>query len=288
MPSPDGKSVAFAWYLGGNGRPLRRRARRFEAAGPSGGRKWDRPSVPIAWSPDGKHLLAAVAEGRRNLRHDAGRRRRRLGETAEGRGKSPIPGGDFSPDGRYIAWVDQGGDLAFRASRRERSLPSCPIGRIPSVLGWAPDGKHILFSSERSGSADAWLVAVAGGKAQGEPIFVKKNWGNGQWDSPGRGLLTTPSTTTSGHVKIAESTRSAETWSRRRNRHLNAATRGLRTGLPMDDPRVHRVREPRRTVIRPHVGNGRRAGARSRRKGRSGTAVPPLDSGRKGRRGSRI
>jgi Tol biopolymer transport system component len=47
-----------------------------------------------------------------------------------------------------------------------------------SVLGWAPDGKYILFSSERSGSADAWLIAVTGGKAQGEPMFIKKNWGN--------------------------------------------------------------------------------------------------------------
>ncbi len=35
-----------------------------------------------------------------------------------------------------------------------------------------------MFSSERSGSADAWLIAVASGKAQGEPIFVKKDWGS--------------------------------------------------------------------------------------------------------------
>jgi hypothetical protein len=47
-----------------------------------------------------------------------------------------------------------------------------------SVLGWTPDGKHILFSTDRSGSTDAWLIAVADGKTQGEPVFVRKDWGS--------------------------------------------------------------------------------------------------------------
>ena len=34
---------------------------------------------------------------------------------------------------------------------------------------WTPDGKHILFTSDRSGRMDLWSVAVQNGKAIGSP-----------------------------------------------------------------------------------------------------------------------
>jgi Tol biopolymer transport system component len=92
-------------------------------------------------------------------------------------GKNPSPGGVFSPDGRYIAWATKEG-LSLFELKTGTETPLIPDRSNHSVLGWAPDGKHLLFSSERSGSADAWLIAVAGGKAQGEPMFVKKDWGS--------------------------------------------------------------------------------------------------------------
>jgi len=92
-------------------------------------------------------------------------------------GKNPSPGGVFSPDGRYIALATKEGLSLFDLQTGIES-PLIPDRSNSRVLGWAPDGRHILFSSERSGSADAWLIAVAGGKAQGEPIFVKKDWGS--------------------------------------------------------------------------------------------------------------
>jgi Tol biopolymer transport system component len=92
-------------------------------------------------------------------------------------GRDVSLGGVYSPDGRFIAWATKEGiQLYDLRTGTESSL--VPDLAKPSVLGWAPDGKHILFSSERGGSSDAWLIAVADGTARGEPILVRKNWGN--------------------------------------------------------------------------------------------------------------
>ncbi len=91
-------------------------------------------------------------------------------------GKDPLQVGCSRPtDGTSPGRRTEGMSL-FELQTGTES-PLIPDRSNHSVLGWAPDGKHILFSSERSGSADAWLIAVTGGKAQGEPIFVKKDWG---------------------------------------------------------------------------------------------------------------
>jgi len=107
-------------------------------------------------------MLVAVSDGSAKLLKSAG--------------KDISPGGAFSPDGRFIAWTTKEGLSLFDLQTGGES-PLISDRSNPRVLGWAPDGKHILFSSERSRSADAWLIAVAGGKAQGEPVFIKKNWG---------------------------------------------------------------------------------------------------------------
>jgi Tol biopolymer transport system component len=175
MPSPDNKNVAYAWYWGGYNLCVvgfdGSKPRVLRAAG-----NGVLDFFPLAWSPDGKQLLVefvktdntrdmmlvAVADGSAKL--------------LKAMGKNPSPGGVFSPDGRYVAWATNEGLSLFDLQSGTES-PLIPDRSNPKVMGWAPDGKHILFSSERSGSADAWLIAVAGGKAQGEPIFVKKDWG---------------------------------------------------------------------------------------------------------------
>ncbi len=176
VPSPDGKSVAYAWY-NSNGRDLRvvgldgSKPRVLRAVG-----NGVLHHVPLAWSPGGQQLLVEFVK-------TDGTRDMMLVAVADGSarllkamGKDVSPGGVFSPDGRYIAWATKDW-LSLVHLQTGVESPLIPDRSSHSVLGWAPDGKYILFSSERSGSADAWLVAVAGGKAQGEPMFVKKDWG---------------------------------------------------------------------------------------------------------------
>jgi Tol biopolymer transport system component len=176
VPSPDGRSVAYAWF----GATYDLRVVGLDGSKPRVLRAGGGGIVhqyPLAWSPDSKHVLAEIrkADGTRDMM---------LVAVADGSakllkamGKNPSPGGVFSPDGRYIAWAATEGISLFELQKGTESL-LLPDRSNPKVLGWAPDGKHILFSSERSGSPDAWLVAVADGKVQDEPVFVKKNWGN--------------------------------------------------------------------------------------------------------------
>ena len=176
IPSPDSKSIAYAWYINGS----------FDlyVVGIDG----SKPRVlnttgngvlhhiPVSWSPDSRHLLAEFVktDGSRNMM---------LVAVADGSskllkstGKDLSSGGEFSPDGRYIAWTTRDGISLFELKTGIESL-LIPDQSNHSVLGWAPDGKYLMFSSKRSGSSDAWLIAVEGGKAKGEPVFIKKDWG---------------------------------------------------------------------------------------------------------------
>jgi Tol biopolymer transport system component len=202
VPSPDGKSIVYAW----RGETYDLRVVGLDGSKPrilrAGGDGTVRQS-PLAWSPDSRHVLAEIvkADGTRDMM---------LVAAADGSakllkaiGKNPSPGGVFSPDGRYIAWATSEGFSLFEL-QTGMETPLIPDRSSHSVLGWAPDGKHILFSSERWGSADAWLVAVAGGKAQGEPMFVKKNWGFLPMGFTSSGAFYYAVNNTVGDVKIAE------------------------------------------------------------------------------------
>ena len=176
VPSPDCKSIAYAWNINGS----------FDlyVVGIDGSkpRVLNTPGngvlhhIPLAWSPDSRHLLAEFVK-------TDGTRDMMLVTVADGStkllksvGKDLSPGGEFSPNGKYIAWSTRGGISLFEFQSGTESL-LVPDQSNHSVLGWTPDGKYIMFSSERSGSSDAWLIAVDNGKAKGEPMFIKKDWG---------------------------------------------------------------------------------------------------------------
>lgn len=178
--SPDGKQVAYAWfnkefydlrlvYLDGSEPRILYSNEEVEYVQPYG------------WSPDGDILalfsradrtnqivLVSVADGSVSV----------LKTMDWGPQKMSL-----SPDGRYIAY-----DFPLQADSpehdifvlatdgsREVSLVEHPANDI--LLGWVPDGKSILFASDRTGAMSAWLIPVADGKVQGSPEMVKQDIG---------------------------------------------------------------------------------------------------------------
>jgi Tol biopolymer transport system component len=89
----------------------------------------------------------------------------------------------LSPDGRYLAF-----DAASQKTSSKHDIFSLsvdgsretPLVQNPAdnrLLGWTPDGKSILFATDRSGTMDAWIVPVSAGKAQGAPELVRRDLG---------------------------------------------------------------------------------------------------------------
>ncbi len=89
----------------------------------------------------------------------------------------------LSPDGNYVAY-----DFPQRIGAAERDIfllstdgkPETTLIKHPAddhLLGWAPDGKRILFASDRRGSLDAWSIQLSDGKPQGAPELVKSDIG---------------------------------------------------------------------------------------------------------------
>jgi len=89
----------------------------------------------------------------------------------------------LSPDGSYVAYdrPQQEGaeqhDIFLLATDGNGEVPLVEHPADDSVLGWSPDGKEILFASDRTGGLGAWMIQVADGKPQKTPEPVKQNIG---------------------------------------------------------------------------------------------------------------
>jgi len=129
---------------------------------------------PFGWSPDGKGILAGTFRVE-NLRAEF---ITRLGliSVADGSVKvlktqfethpdNPKPWGFvFSPDGKYIAYdipqenKDEERDIFLLSAEGGREVPLIEHPARDTVIGWSPDGKGLLFSSDRTGSQDVWFI----------------------------------------------------------------------------------------------------------------------------------
>ncbi len=182
--SPDGKQVAYTWYDGRT---------RFELrlAGLNGSKgrvlyrneKAYHPRLSD-WTPDGKHILALLPK-RYNENQIV------LVSVADGsvrvlKALERFPKHVMlSRDGRHVVYdspqaADAGKSdifLFFLAAPQEREIRLVEHPANDFVLGWTPDGKGLLFASERTGSVDIWLLPVGEGRAQGPATLVRKDVG---------------------------------------------------------------------------------------------------------------
>ncbi|MEK7408095.1 MAG: tetratricopeptide repeat protein [Acidobacteriota bacterium] len=188
--SPDGRQVAFGWN--------QYKANKYELRVINTDGTGERVLYqslyvePHAWTPDGRSIIANISPQRQQSRIA-------LISVADGTARilkpldSRWPGDmSVSPDGRYLAYDTRpdpntpAGDIflldlaAGSGEPGSGEPPETPLVAHPAhdqVLGWSPDGRYILFASDRSGTTGAWLLPVANGKPSGPPVLVKPNMG---------------------------------------------------------------------------------------------------------------
>ncbi len=184
--SPDGSQVAFNWW-DNKTQHEDLRVVPFQRAGVSSPRivrqnKEDLVIAPFGWSPDGKLLYVE----------------RRLAESTVQLAVVSIQDGSLrvlrtlgwlpaqarlSPDGRFIAYDRPTGDAAPSSDivllasdgSQENVVVNHPAKDFAPM--WSPDGRHVLFLSDRTGRTSLWSVAVQNGKAQAEPEILKADVG---------------------------------------------------------------------------------------------------------------
>jgi Tol biopolymer transport system component len=181
VPSPDGKQVAYSWYNDGRGE--------VRVVGVDGGEPRvlysdaDVDANPTDWSPDGKSILAVFDRKDRtdqialiSSRDSSVRLLKSSGERGLWRPR-------FSPDGRYVAYALQQGpgsreyDIMVLDLDGGREIPLIQHPANDIDPDWTPDGKRILFLSNRTGTMGAWWIKVAEGNPQGTPELVKPDLG---------------------------------------------------------------------------------------------------------------
>jgi len=143
---------------------------------------------PLDWSPDAGSILA--------LRYRNKGYELTLISTADGsmRVLRSIPSSwfsfqraSFSPDGRFIAFTSLGegspphADVFLKTADGRNEVVVAGHPAQDELLRWTPDGRSLVFLSDRSGTWDIWTVHIAGGKQQGEPELLKKDFGSDVW-----------------------------------------------------------------------------------------------------------
>jgi len=178
--SPDDKRVAYGWQGADKVSELRvinfdgtdhRVLYRDENA------IWIRPH---GWSPDGRKILINL------MRRDGGCE---IALISVADGKVSIvrkvafkdPEMALSPDGALIVYS---APTQAGSSKREifimkadgtghEALVSNPADDY--LLGWSPDGRRVVFASDRTGAFGVWAIALANGRADGAPQWIKSD-----------------------------------------------------------------------------------------------------------------
>jgi Tol biopolymer transport system component len=193
--SPDLRQIVYSWDVGERDAPVQLRIMANEVGAKARVLMGDKENawyVPTAWSPDGKSVVVIIGKiadhtdrlARVAISDGSIRVLKSVGWRFRG-GSWSHP--NYSPDGQYIVYsaraINPSKDppaptdpkdehiylMAADGSSETEIVKTAGINRNPV---WTPDGKHILFTSDRTGRIDLWSVAVQNGKAVGSPSLV--------------------------------------------------------------------------------------------------------------------
>jgi len=123
----------------------------------------------IDWSRDGKYLIVADRMAPQDSRSSI-----LLLSVEDGQRNALVPQPDLyvadptlSPDGKAVAYAQGAGfiagDIYVAPASGGRSHRLTSDGRFLAGLAWTPDGREIVFSSDRGGLLRLWRIGVSGG-----------------------------------------------------------------------------------------------------------------------------
>ena len=182
--APDSKQLAYTWYNENDAFELRIIDVQDGQSQVVYANAETNYVKPMDWSPDGARILAVLtAKDQTNqialisVADKSVRILKSLGWRYPGEMQ-------FSPDGKFIAY-----DLPPRDDTLKHDLfvidtngtTESNLVEHPSndaFLGWSPDGRWLLFASNRTRSWGAWIVGIADGKRHGEPRLIKPDIGD--------------------------------------------------------------------------------------------------------------
>lgn len=194
--SPDGKEIAYSAFYAGTDEEKGNSLSVSDLTGKtriliSSRHDW---YAPNDWMSDGSYILAFHGDTANTLQLGLvpaeGGDFRKLADLHgqvlnPGRGRVAAT---FSPDGRFIVYTDmlpgEKSDLYIMTSNGELTWPLSPNPAEDKWPRWSPDGKHIIFLSNRHGSWALWGIAVDNGKPAGDPFIIHEGMGNsriGNW-----------------------------------------------------------------------------------------------------------
>jgi len=182
--SPDGSQIAYTWQN-------KEKAGELRAIGIEGGSPrtlckdagWP---VPTSWSNDGSRILVYLRQKESvdiafvSVKDGSVKKLRSFPSAIF----SIHKGMSLSPDGQFIVFSikEQAGssdrDIKILSADGNDLTTLISHPADDAVLGWTPDGKQVLFKSDRSGSTGLWAVEVVAGKPEGDPFLVRHTLGN--------------------------------------------------------------------------------------------------------------
>ncbi len=123
------------------------------------------PIMSPAWSPDSRRLAYVSFEGDRSTVFVQTLRTGNRIKISDRQGINGAPA--FSPDGRKLVLTLGGADGnldVFVMDIVTKAINRLTTNRAIDTEGtWSPDGKHVFFTSDRSGGPQVYRVSVAGG-----------------------------------------------------------------------------------------------------------------------------
>ena len=184
--APDGKQVAYSWFNKDGRYDLRVIGVSASSDAPQRV-LYSNPDIdwiaPYDWSRDGKWIAVQLQRKDRTAQMGlvaASDGSLRILKSVDWRLSIKV---SFSPDSRYLAF-----DLPAGESSEQRDVYVLAIdgsSQIPAVIhpaedlviGWSPNGRHLLFASDRTGKTAIYALAFESGKMQGTPMLVQSDIG---------------------------------------------------------------------------------------------------------------